>query len=112
MDGVDFADGPVADPLEQQAAGLEGVPLVAHLCDDVLLLGGFGHLTALIHRVGQRLLAVYMLAVLHRGDGCDRVIVVRRAHHHGVDLLVHRVKHLTKVVKLLRLGMAAEGAGA
>ena len=105
-----LADGPVADPLDQQAARLEGVALVAHLRDDLVFLGGLGHRAAFGDRVGQRLLAVDVLAVLHGGDRGHGVVMVGRGDHDGVDLFGHLVEHLAEVAELLRLGMVVERA--
>ena len=55
-----------------------------------------GHQPGGVERVGHRLLAVDVLALLHRGDGGRGVQDVGRAHHDGVDVLLP-VEHLAVV---------------
>ena len=85
--------------------------LVAHLRDDLVLPGGLGHGAAFGDRVGQRLLAVDVLALLHGRDGRDRVVMVGRGDHHGVDPLVQLVEHLAEVAEPLGLGIVLEAPG-
>ena len=51
----------------------------------------------------QRLLAEDVLAHFQGRHGHDRVIVIRRGDHHGVDALL-RVQHLAKVAVAFGLG--------
>ena len=91
------ADGAVPDPFVDQPVALERHALVAHLRGDLGLARRLGHGAGLVHRAGQRLLAIDVLAHLdgrHRHDG---VGVVRRAHDHGVDVLL-LVQHLAEVL--------------
>ncbi len=87
-----------------------GVALVAHLRNDLVFAGDLGHFAALVDGVGQRLLAVDVLAAFHSGDRGHRVVMVGRGHHDGVDLLVQLVEHLAEVAELRGLGMVVEGA--
>ena len=64
--------------------------LAAHLERDAARLRHAHHLLSLAHAERHRLLAVDVLAGLHRGDRDDRVPVVRRDHHDGVH---RRVRH-------------------
>ena len=59
---------------------------------------------SLIDIVRQRLFAEHALAHANAPRGNDRVGIVRRGHGDRVDLLVHLVEHLAKVVVLLCLG--------
>ena len=77
--------------------------LVAHLRDDAVFLRGLGHRTALVDGVRQRLFAIDVLAVLHRGNCDDGVVMVGRADDDGVDPLGDLVEHCAEVAKLLRL---------
>src|SRR5207248_4789668 len=89
--GVDLAhraDRPGRDPLDRTADALGRVPLVAHLRGDAGLLRHLGDVPGLPEVVGQRLLAVDVLARAH-GDGRDvGVQVVRRGAQDGVDRLL------------------------
>ncbi len=93
------ADGPVPDPLVEEPGAFLGVPLVAHLGDDVHLLRGLGQHPGFLDRVGQRLLAVDVLAALHRRHGDDGVGMVGRGHGDRVQVLLF-VQHLAEVAVL------------
>ncbi len=82
---------------------LAGVDQVAHLGDALVLLGRGHHGPALGDPVRQRLLAVDVLAGLAGQDGRDRVPVVGRGDHDGVDILA--VEHLAEIVVGLRLAV-------
>ena len=108
MDRVYVADGAVADPLDKHSAALEGMALVAHLRDDLVPLSGLDHRAAFGDGVGQRLFAVHVLAMLHGRNGRDRMVMIRSANHHGVDVFVHLVEHLAEVAEPFGLGMVLE----
>jgi hypothetical protein len=57
----------------------------------------------------QRLLHVDVLAAPHGVERRDRVDVVGRGHHHGVDVLLYLVQHLPEILEALRVGMLREG---
>ena len=107
----DLPDRPVPDPLAQRADPPRRVPLVAELRDHLGLAGGLADLANLVDRVGQGLLAVDVFAAFQCGHAGHRVRVVRRADHHGVDVLVHRVEHLAEIFESLGLGELLERAG-
>ena len=101
-DGVrlgDVADRPRPDVLAHRADGLAVVPLVAHLREHVLLLGGLHQGIALGHVVGQRLLHEDRLAQLDRPHRRRGVMVIGRGDEHHVDVLVALVVHLAVVVE-------------
>ncbi len=100
---VDVADRAGLEILAQPAQALEGVTLVAHLGDHLVLAGRLGEDPGLVNVVYQRLFAVDVLAELdrpHRGAG---VVVVDGDHEDGIDLLVDFVEHATVVEVRLRL---------
>ena len=45
----------------------------------------------------ERLLAMHVLAHLHRLRGHHRVVVIGHADRHGVDAVAHLVEHLAEV---------------
>jgi len=61
-----------------------------------------------MHRVGQRLLAVDVLAPLDGGHGDDRVQMVRCPDHYRIDVLVLLVQHLAKILVFFGIGVASE----
>ncbi len=111
MDRLHVADGPVPDPLAEDADRVERVPLVAELRDDVVLLGGLHQLADLVDRVGQGLFAVDVLAALDGGHRRHCVGMVGRADDDRVDLLVDLVEHLAEIAVLPGLGPLFEGGG-
>ena len=95
-------------PFCDAAAPVERVTLVAHLCGHLIFLGQLGQQACLIDRVGQRLLAIDMLAQRH-GMGCDAGMgMVGRSHHDGVDALTHLVEHHSPVLEAAGVGIVAE----
>ena len=102
VDLEDIADSAVLDPFADQARALAGVTLVAHLGDDLGLLGGLGQEAGFLDRVGQGLLNVDMLAQLDGGHGDDGVVVVWRRHGDSIDHLF-LFQHPAEIAVLGRL---------
>ena len=65
----------------------------------------------LVNIVGQRLLAIHVLAQVHRQHTGRGMSMIGRAHQHGVDLFLHAAEHLAEVDEGTGLGPAACGAG-
>ena len=86
MDLADLADGPVPDPLVEEAGALSGVALVPHLGDEVPLLRFLAQKAGLLDGVGERLLAEDVLAHLHGRHRYDGVIVVGHRDGDGVEV--------------------------
>ncbi len=116
---MDLADHAGADQLDDAAAVVAGVALVAHLGDQLGIgLGQLGQLAALLDRVGKRLLHEDVQAALHGLTGGDGVVVVGRSDQDRVDILP-RVQHLAVVAEafglvvgvLKRLLLRLDGAG-
>src|SRR2546425_8450677 len=57
---------------------------------------------------GERLLAIDVLAALHRGYGRNRVRMIRRSDTDSVDLFVHLIEHPPEVLERFGLGMFLE----
>ena len=86
--GVHFAhgaDGAVLDPFDGLAVPLARAPVVAHLRRNPRLLRDARHEACLSNVVRERLLAVHMLARLHRKNGDVRVQVIGGGDEDGVD---------------------------
>ena len=109
MDLADRPDRPGADRLDHAPAALAGMPRVAHLGRDLVPRGRLRQHPRLVDRMGQRLLAVDVLAQLQRGLGDHGVRVIGSADDDGVDLLVQLVEHPAEVVEGLGLGTALGG---
>jgi hypothetical protein len=71
-------------------------PLVAHLGDDARAARRFLQHAGLVHRPGERLLHVHVLARVHGGQRDDGVQVVGRGDDDRVDVLLLR-EHLAEV---------------
>ena len=102
-------DRPRSDQLDHAAVVVGGVDLRAHLGRHLHLLGRFPHHAGLVDRVGQRLLAIDVLAPLHGRDAGQGVGVLGGADGHRVDVLL--VEHLAPVGVGLGLGMPLGGLG-
>ena len=89
-DRLHLADAAVADDLDGLAeASAELAPLLAaDLENDRILGDGVHDLPPFGNAVRQRLLAIDVLPGVGRQDAGDRMPMVRRGDHHGVDLLV------------------------
>ncbi len=82
------------------------VPLVPHLGRELWILrGGLANQPRLPDVVGQRLLAIHVLAVGQRQVGRERVRVLGGGDDHRVEL-AHVVEHLPEIVQPARLGEA------
>ena len=108
VDRVDVADRAILDPFAERANRIEGVALVAELGHDLVLLGRLHQGPDLADGMGQRLLAIDVLAPLDRRHRRHRVGVVRRADDHRVDLVAHLLEHLAIVLVHLGLGELRE----
>ena len=98
-DPGDVLDHAGIDPLlELEVVGF-GVPLVAHLRGDLVLLRGGHHQLDLTEAVGHRLLAVDVLSLRHRQHGDGEVREIRDSHAHGVDVVAHGVEHGAEVAE-------------
>ena len=108
---ADGTDGAVPDPLGGLAMPLGRAALVAHLRGDARLPGDPGHGAGFRDVVGQRLLAVDVLAGLHREDRDVGVEVVRGGDEDGVDRLLLLQHHPEVLVDGARVvgGLRAVG---
>ena len=107
-----WANLPVAHGLDGCSVELVGLNLAPHLRDDARLLRGEPHLPRLVDRVRERLLAIHMLAHLHRLRGGDGMAMIGNADCDGVDLVAHFVEHFAevaeRVLNLVCLNLAIE----
>ncbi len=111
MDLGDVADGPVPYPFHEGPDGVGGMSLVAHLRDQLAFRRLGPQRPHLGHGMRQGLLAIDVLAGLHRRHGDHRMGVVGRAHQHRVDPVAHLIQHLPVVLVSPRLREALEGPG-
>ena len=74
--------------LHDPAIVFAGVDLRAHLRDDLLAGGRFHHEADFVHRMGQRFLAVKMLAGPHGRQPGKGMMVVRRGDNDGLEVLL------------------------
>src|SRR5713101_2962186 len=66
MDGMYLANGPGPNPLAKLANGAAGMSLVTELCNHFVFVGGGHERADFMNVVGQRFLAINMLAAPHR----------------------------------------------
>ncbi len=108
-----FADWPnrtVPDQFAQTPRLFGRLALVAHLRGHLRCACRLGDLAGLPYQVGQRLLAVDVLAHLQCHDRREGVDMVRSGDDDGVNRVTHLVKHLAEVLVLLRLRETPEGS--
>ena len=99
-----FADGSDQsglNDLDRLAQAVFGRALIAHLRGHLVLGGDLFHHAGFIDVVRQRLLTIDVLAHLHRHDAGRRMRVIRSAHGHRVDVLIHLLQHFAKIVVFL-----------
>ncbi len=84
VDLLHFAEDAALDNLSATAHRVEGRPLVAHLDDHAVILGGLVEVVEFPERTHERLLHVHADTLLHRADGDGRVDMVRRRNGHRV----------------------------
>ena len=87
---------------------IERGELIAHLRGDAHFAGNLAEPACFPDRVGKRLLAVDVLAHLHRLGRDHRMTVVGHGNHHCVDLVAELVEHLA-VVGVVVLGLVGLG---
>ena len=98
------------DQLDSAAQAGVRATLRAHLRGHFRSGGHSANHAGFVHRMRQRLLAIHVLAQLHRHHRGGRVAVVGRADHDGVDIL-SLVEHLAKVAIARGLGIRLERLG-
>ena len=82
------ADGAVPNPFAQQARGFRSLVADGNLRGYPGLPRNLGKPPCFVDGVRQRLLAENVFALFH-GRSCNRgVQIVRRAHHHGIDVFL------------------------
>ena len=104
---VHFADGPEhagGDQLVDAPRPFHGMPLIAHLVDDLRLARRPREESRLLHGVRERLLHVHVLPRLHRDVRGDGVRMIGRGDDDRVDVPL-LVEHRAEVVVLLGLGV-------
>ena len=84
---LDFADDTVAHQFAGHAKLARGTLHRAGLQNGLVLFHRLHHLDRLVDVVRERLLAVNILAGVHRGDGLDGMPQVRRGDAHRVDVV-------------------------
>lgn len=104
LHGLYFSDATGLHNLNGGAVEFVRMDLVSEAGDDAGLLRHFHHLAILPDIVRHRLLAVDVLAELHRADRTVGVHVVRGRNGNGIDLVSFFRKHFPEVLVDRRLG--------
>ena len=111
MDLAHCTNGTALHQFHDTAVVIARVNLRAHLRDQPLFSGYFGHHPGLEYAVGQGFFTVTVLAKLHGQHTGRGVHVVRCANDHGIDLVLHLMEHYTKVSIAFGLGEFPKGLG-
>ena len=80
------------------------VNLRAQLRRHAVLLGRFRDEACFLHRVREGFFAVSMQSGTNGPDRCRRMVMIRRANHHGIDLPALLLQHFPIVGILARCG--------
>ena len=96
--------------LDRAPRAFERVALRAHLRRHARRGRRLRHLPHFPDAARERLLAVHVLAELHRGDRHDGVVVIGRGDEHRVDVLLG-IEHAAPVAILPRVGVLRERLG-
>ena len=91
-----LADEAGGDPLGDLTDAFAGMPLVAHLGHDLVLVGRLGEDAGFEDGMGDRLLHVHMLAAAHALHRDEGVRMVGRGDDDRIDVLL-LVEHLAEV---------------
>ena len=79
-----------------------GAALIAHLRDELSLLGHFPQIARLIDGLRQRFLAKYSLVPLHGRRRHNRMHMIRSRNRHRIDPIAHLIQHLAEIFVKLR----------
>ena len=110
---ADLADIARPENLARRLQRLVVEALVAHLSRHLIFGRGFGQQVRFVRGARERLLAVHVLAVLHREQGDGGVQMIGRGDHHGIDVLALFVEQLAKIFVFGCVGVGAvSGSGA
>ena len=108
MSFVDVTDRPAPGEFHRAPQAVRRRTLIAHLCDDFVFAGEFAQHARLMHRAGERLLAIDMLTAPDRGGcGCG-VRVIGRGNNDGVNAFAHFIEHPAEVLERFRLRISFE----
>ena len=106
---TNLSNDPALDQLHRGPVRACGMDLRSHLRDKFCFFRDQAKLSRFVDVVRQRLLAINVLAMVHRGHGRCRMRVIRCGNMNRIDLVGHLIKHLAKVGEPLRLGMLFTG---
>ena len=99
-----FSDHAGLDELHRAPEAALRTALVAHLGSEFLVAGEISHHAGFPHGLGEGLLAIDVLAHLHRHDAGDSVDVIRCGNSDAVDLIAHFGEHFAEVRVFLGIG--------
>ena len=98
VDPFHFANPARLNQLHGSPVKLVGMDLIAHPGNDSNIFSNLRDLSRLPDIVSERLLAIDMLAHLHRHDGAVGMHVVRSGNRHRVNLVALLGEHLPKIL--------------
>ena len=103
MNFADFADRAGPDVLNGLTRIVQRASLIPHLRGEFGFRGAFRKLARFVYAPAQRLLHVHVLVQIHRGQSDGRVHMVRRSHHHRINVLL-LFEHFAVIRVALGLG--------
>ena len=99
-----FSDHAGLDELHRAPEAALRTALVAHLGSEFLVAGEISHHAGFPHGLGKGLLAIDVLAHLHRHDAGHSVDVIRCGNSDAVDLIAHFGEHFPEIRVFLGIG--------
>ena len=99
-----FSDHAGLDELNRAPEAALRTALVAHLGSEFLVAGEISHHAGFPHGLGKGLLAIDVLAHLHRHDAGHSVDVIRCGNSDAVDLIAHFGEHFPEIRVFLGIG--------
>jgi len=103
MSFADFANRAAPNQLHPSTQTVLGASLVAHLRNHFVLRRRLAHHSRFMHGASQRLLAINVLAALHRRHRGNYVRMIRCGDEHRLNLLIHGIEHPPEVFERFSL---------
>src|ERR1700757_3674483 len=105
MDFADVSDFAVPDHFGALASAFVRIALVPHLCGDFAFLGSLLQRSTFPDGMGQRLLHIDMLAMLHGEDGGRSMHMIGDTNDYRVDVAALLLDHFAEIFEPRNVGV-------
>lgn len=110
MDFANWTDGVVHDEFAETASVFGSLALIAHLSGDFVFARGCGDLACFPNGMSERFLAINVLAEFDGGHRNERVKMIGRRDHDGVDVFLF-LQHFAEIGVDFGFGIFFESVG-